>query len=196
VREPPAASVCSAARLFRVLSSRQPRWPVDFRPPGLERFRLEARGLSAHEADDLFDDFDNYERDKRLALTSPELVAVALLANGQRAFRSAEEVGELPSAVLDPLAAAVHRALAICSPLYGRSTRAAWDAVLRAGAAQTAVTSALGGCVGEAGSERPDLYFGMPLCELTDGQWMAYRAARAHVDSLRPKAAPPVPRKR
>jgi hypothetical protein len=188
VREPPKASVCSAARLFRILSSRQPRWPIDFKPPGLEHFRLEARGLSAHEADDIFDELERHERDKGVALVSLELVAVALLADGERAFRSTDEVGALPSSVVDPLAASVHRALAICSPLWGRARWAAWGPVLRAGAVQSdAIAGALGGCVGEAGADRPDRYFGVPICELTDGQWMAYRVARQHVDSLRPK---------
>lgn len=203
MHEPPKADVCSPARLFRVLASAQPRWPVDYRPPGLERFRLEARGLSACEAAHLFDELDRLHTDKRAVIETLDLIALALLADGRQAFASGEEVGALPSYVVNALAMALRDALRVCSPLYRSTDDSAWDRVLREGAAKGAnamVSLALGNCIDEGFSRftpRPDRFFGVPTIAVTDGQWMAFRAARWFVDSITTKAKPPpMPRRK
>lgn len=201
MHEPPAASVCPPARLFRILTSGQPRWPLSYQPPGLERFALEARGLSSCESARHFDEMDRLTREKRAVVSTLDLIAMALLADGRQAFTSADQVGALPSRVVDSLGLAVLRALAVCSPLYRATNDAAWERVLRAGAAENwRVALALGGCVDEGPTrlaERPDRYWGRPLIEITDGQWMAYRASRWFLRQLTEKAsAPPIPRPR
>lgn len=194
MHEPPNAATCTPARLFRVLTSGQPRWPLSYRPPGLERFALEARGLSACEAADLFDELDRLERDKRAALLTLDLIALTLLADGRRAFSSPDEVAGLPSHVVTSLGLAVFDALRVCGPLYRSTNDAAWERVLRQGAKENPWTaSVIGACVDDGPSliiGRPDRYWGKPVIEITDGQWMAFRASRWFIESITPKPQP------
>ena len=102
------------------------------------------------------------------------------------AFASPDEVGSLDDHEIRELAGAVDWALSRIGPTYARSDTAAWKDVLRRGARNNlAEAYSLGGCVDISMGPtsrytiaRPDRYFGVPLVELTDGHWMAYRAAR------------------
>lgn len=130
-----------------------------------------------------------------------EVLVLSLWAGDAPAFGSVEEAGALLTGDADALCAEVFDALAVVSPTYARSDVSAWERVLHTGAADpTNVFEALllGGCIehGWGGlTPRPDLYFGCPLAALTDGQLMAYRAARAVVSDLTSSAgkgaAPP-----
>ncbi len=199
MHEPPAASVCSPAHLYRVLTSGQPRWPLTYQPPGLERFKLEARGLSSCEAGHVFDELDRLEKGVRATAQMLDLVALTLLADGRPAFTSSEQVGGLPTHIVEALGRAVYEALSVCAPLYRSTNDVAWERVLREGArANWRIALALGGSIDEGATrwiDRPDRFWGRPLIEITDGQWMAYRASRWFVDQLpKPQPLPPMRR--
>jgi len=79
--------------------------------------------------------------------------------------------------------------IGVVSPTYNRSDSAAWGERLRAGASHDsnmAETLLLGQAFDwTGGGEQPDRYFGAPLADLTDGQLMAYRAARDVIGMMR-----------
>lgn len=131
------------------------------------------------------------DRERGNAVLPMELIALSLLANGRQAFASADDVADLPDHVVLELGNALHGALRIVSPLYGRANSDAWGAVLRAGAAASqSIAIPLGGSRDDGPhrtAPRPDRYFGKPLIALTDGQWMAYRAAASYLDDITPK---------
>lgn len=177
-----------------MLASPVPSWPVRFRAPGFERFRFEARGLSSLAVDAVTDALADTSESARGARIALDLAVLSLHVDGVPAFANAEALGSLPVTLANALVNATHDALEVCSPLYGRSDGGAWHRVLTDGArAAMDVVSALGGCVDdgpERTTERPDRYFGVPLCALTDGQWMAYRAAREVLEGLRARSRP------
>ena len=115
-----------------------------------------------------------------------EMVALSLWVDGERAFPGA--VGLMSA--LDALDArlvvsAVVGVLARISPLYRATDSTAWLNVLQRGADHNdnrTQAHALACCVDgdiRHGPPRPWLYWGCAARELTDGQWMAFRAARA-----------------
>jgi hypothetical protein len=116
--------------------------------------------------------------------------AIALLANGRPAFRSAAEILCLPAPEVDALVSAVGTALARVSPCKGLSNANAWQRVLLDGATHPLnllACHALGGSfdvIGKFVMDRPDRFFGVPLHALVDAHWFAYHAAKAHVLSL------------
>lgn len=128
-----------------------------------------------------------------------EVLAAALWTPEGRAFASPDAAGGLLADEADALADACFAALAICSPTYQRSAVAQWEAVLAEGArdpANLADAVALGACVEHGWASttpRPDLWWGCAIGGLTDGQMMAFRAARAVLRSLQSSstAAPP-----
>lgn len=185
------------ARLFRLLLRRpRPEISIAYRIRGVEHIPLRVRALSGVEEAIVGDAGDGWG-DAAGSVVAGQLVAMALLTPGGPAFASAEDVGALDMSEAMRLAVAVRAALDIISPSYSRHDVAAWDAALKTGAKDArnmAAAVALGGCVDYAlgfstgrVTERPDRYFGMPLAEMTDGQWMAYRAARAVVQEMQDK---------
>jgi hypothetical protein len=183
-----------AERLFRLLlGAPRPALPISHRVRGLEDVPLEVRALRPLQEAALYDAVTalEHEESRPRALVA-EVVAASLWTPDGPAFDSGEGVGVLYDGEADLLAAAVLTALDIVSPSYRTAEVKAWDAVLAEGArapANISMALALGGCVevGWRATPRPDLYFGLALRELTDGQWMAYRAARAFVQTLEKK---------
>lgn len=168
------------AELFLLLLRRpRPWWPTDVVPDGrvvaltaTERACIEAAAT-------------------RLPPGAPALyrarheVALCLHDATGPVFASADEAGDLTPPALARLVEAVNGGLAVCCPEYGYCPALVWHMRLLEGArAMPMLATALGGCVDEGYRryhERPDRWFGVPQAELTDGQWMAYRAARAYL---------------
>jgi len=127
------------------------------------------------------------------------VLAASLHTPDGLAFPDPADAGYLQADEADALTDACFAALAICSPTYQRSALPAWEAALRDGArdpSNVLDALSLGACVehGFAGTTpRPDLWFGCAIGALTDGQLMAYRAARDVLRSLAgaSTAAPP-----
>jgi hypothetical protein len=112
-----------------------------------------------------------------------ELIVRSLYAGSYPAFESVDQIGDLIGDEMETLMAEVQPALRVISPTYGRADWRAWDAALKLGArhgSNSAEAILLGACYSEY-AERPDWYFGGCLADLTDGQMMAYRAARSIV---------------
>lgn len=185
------------ARLFRLLLRRpRPEIPIAHRIRGAEDVPLRVRALaSADEA--AVDEAAEGWGDAGPSRAADEFVYRALLTQDGPAFASPDEVGALDSTDALSLARAVRAALDVISPSYARSDVEAWMRVLKQGARAAgnwADAIALGGCVDWAFGygvgrlvERPDRYFGCPLADMTDGQWMAYRAAREAVQDMQRK---------
>jgi hypothetical protein len=115
------------------------------------------------------------------------VVSRALRADGCEL--SVEELNNLDDTSFDELAEHVVNALRVVSPTYGRCDWQAWETRLKIGAdhpRNISDTVLLGASVSEYG-ERPDLFFGLPLADLTDGHLFAYRAAKRVVEKLRDK---------
>lgn len=197
---PPAPALCSPARLWRLLAAvgvGRPWWPLSLRVAAAPQTPLHVIALRGVEVEALLDDAGplatRYER-FRLAV-----VAAALCTPEGHAFAFPADAGALDAREADALADACFAALAVCSPTYQRSDVGRWEAVLQEGARDPAnlhAAVALGACAehGFAGTTpRPDLWFGCAIGTLTDGQMMAYRAARAVMKDLQTAAAPPGP---
>lgn len=171
----------SPPRLFRLLASRaRAEQPIAFRFAGVEHAPLVVRAPLASE---LASALDAAPPDAFAAA----LVAVSLYDGNERVFASAADVLELPDVELPALTHDVVSALARVAPFYGRCDEEAWHRALVAGARHRSNATAFRALAGSVDLvlgakrpifiERPDRYFGVPLADLTDGQWMAFRAA-------------------
>lgn len=167
---PPAEADMPAADLFRLLLETPRPWVASDDVPGgrvfairaLEHHRLRSEVRRAPKAT------------QGLALWRREVAAATDL--------TFEETGRLQPRRLASIHQAVRKAWLICDPRYdGAHDINAWKSRLDQGAAALpGVVASLGNCMavmGKHGVERPDWWFGIGLRELTDGQWMAYRAA-------------------
>jgi hypothetical protein len=184
-----------AARLFRLLLARPYAVaPLTYRIRGAEAIPLRVRALRS--ADELaISDASVGAPAIAGSCAASELVLRALLAPGGPAFASVETVDAMGTDEVMRLASAVRAALNVISPTYVLADSALWMARLKEGArANWSEALSLGGCsdvaygfgVGRA-TERPDRYFGIPLADMTDGQWMVYRAARAVFEEAQKK---------
>jgi hypothetical protein len=189
---PPLAGV-SSARLFRLLLQR-PRAtaPIDYRIRGAEDVPLRVRALSSIDEAEIGD--SDGPSDQRMARAATEIIHRSLLTPQGLAFASPDEVGALMSTEAAELARACRLALDTISPTYTRHDVEALNRKLIEGGKADGnwpTALALGGCVDVSygygiarTSERPDRYFGVPLAELTDGQWMVFRASRKILEEL------------
>jgi hypothetical protein len=179
VLEPPKN--IEPGRLFRLLLRRPRPWlALNYRIRGLERFALTVRALKSIE----------YAEALEEGPLGP-LVACLRLASGEPAFGGVADLAGLRFDEAERLQGAANEALATVSPLYGYANPRSWNVALMKGAAENAHEAfALGssydtsygwGVVRTA--PRPDRYFGCPLADLTDGQWLAYWGAREHLDT-------------
>ena len=183
------------ARLYRLLTARpRPTWPLAFRFGFAPDTRLWVRALRGAEEEAAVDAAEGIQDPhQRLARIRSELVAITVWTPDGPAFGSADDVGGLLQHEADQLGQQVLAGLATVSPTYGRSAWRAWAKALEQGAEHPSnIADAMlrGQCAdqGAGGSTpRPDLYFGAPLADLTDGQIMAYRAAREVVAKSRKK---------
>jgi hypothetical protein len=167
--------------------------PLAFRFPFAPALALSVRGLTALEDAEVVDvDAAHGGEEIRRSEVTRGLMVVCLLANGRPAFGSPEEVDELTEDETDALLAAVAPAFNTVSPLRRRIDLDAWQEVLRRGAqhplnisAAATVAAATRTVIGFSGVVResaPERYFGLPLADLTDGQILAYSAAKAVFD--------------
>jgi hypothetical protein len=184
------------ARLFRLLLRRPHPWiEIPGRLRGAEETPLAVRALASLEWGEARDAAEGHaDADARIGRLQSELVARALvLTDGTPVFAHAAQVAELLDAPeVAELGGDVLRALAVVGPTYAGSDAAAWASALAKGARDASNLHAafvLGRCVDvslgsglRAVVSRPDRFFGCPLAELTDGQWMAFRAARRVVE--------------
>lgn len=176
-------------RLWRTLIQRQrASWPLRFRVRGAESLSLSVvalRGLEAAEAlDVLGEDPSRVASDKMGGL-----IAACVAVHGKPAFRSSADVGMLDETEVRTLGVEVYETLARISPVMHVIDLPAWQRALKDGAMHVGnmLTSVrVAACVDIVGGfqkvvrvARPDRWFGMPIADLTDGQLLAYDAARA-----------------
>jgi hypothetical protein len=123
------------------------------------------------------------------------LLLYSVMSGESQVFQTMADVGELHDDDAQSLDAEASKALAIVGPTYDRVDWMKWNDRLiqgadKGGALQAGlgicVDFALGFGVGRA-IERPDRYWGCPIADLTDGHWMAYRAAREVYERNRPR---------
>lgn len=164
--------------------------PLRYRVRGAESFALRVVALRGDEAADALAMGDDIEAgDVRASSILCGLAAACVYVGEAPAFGSASDVRRLSSGEVSELCAEVHQALGRCSPLYALSDARKWHAVLalgaghdsnRANAARVASSiDVVGGFQKAYRHQRPDRWFGLATCELTDGQLMAYDAARS-----------------
>lgn len=124
-----------------------------------------------------------------------ELVALCITSRGARVFTSAEQVAWLEADEARALVAAMSDALHIVAPQPGDADA---KIALERGAAHTSnlplallmaeTRMPVAGFTEPVFHDRPDLYFGRPVADLTMGQMMAYRAACQAIERLKPKS--------
>ncbi len=175
-------------RLFRVLLGRpRPVWPISLRFDYAPELALSVRALTATEDEGARDLDLELPEDVRRAQWVTRTVAASLLVDGAPAFSSPEEVEGFSDAEIVAMASSVLDALAVVSPSYSRSDTVAWASYLQRGATHPTNTSlfmAIGAGAFEQGIRGSWFrfawtdFFGMPAIDLTDGQRMAYEAAR------------------
>jgi hypothetical protein len=173
--------------LFRLLTSRpRPVWPLDYRIRAAPDVALFVCGLTGREdASAWADNYDEPEALRR-GITMGKLVAVALCDSGATRMLDYGHTGQLDPVELATLAIHVTKALNIVSPTMWRCDISAWRERLRAGAqhftnvADMMAMAESGEPTAEMGIRQwsPDRYYGIPICELTDGQILAYDAAQ------------------
>lgn len=180
-------------RLFRLLLRRpRPVLPLAFRLPFAPTLALSVRGLTALEDAEVVDVDAALTEEVRRSEVTRGLMVACLLADGRPAFGSPDEVDALTEDENDALLAAIAPAFNTVSPLRRRIDLDAWQDRLRKGAqhpaninAAATVAAAVHTVVGWSGVVResaPERYFGLPLADLTDGQLLAYSAAKAVFD--------------
>ena len=140
------------------------------------------------------DDAQCVEETRRADRVRSSYVALSLTdLLGRRIFSSPDGLDDLDDTEARVLVGEVWRALGRIGPVLGHVDVAAWHTALCEGARAprngTAVF-ALGQCYDASYSrpvDRPDRYWGVPLCQLTGGHWLAYKAARALYEERQPK---------
>lgn len=179
----------TASLLFRLLiRAPRARLPVALHLAGASRGAFFVSALSPQDEADAYDVADEADESRRQSVIESEFIARSLYYDGERAFECAADMDstldEGEAAQVLPVVAA---ALNTISPSYRTADTPLWKAALRKGCEdyrnfQRAATMAK--CVdGDllSGAPRPDRYFGVPMHEVTDGQWLAWHAARGEL---------------
>lgn len=145
--------------------------------------------MSSHEIYSLIDG----AKDKAVGI-----VCATLLADGERAFSCPEEIFKLHKEEVDAIYSEVSVALSEISPLYASIDHVEWMKVLKEGAlhqTNVSTTWSMSECVdivavGDSTIKlsRPERYYGIPPVELSDGQRLAFSAAREAIDELAKKS--------
>lgn len=172
MRGNPPDGIEPAALFRRLCQAPRAQIEIDFRFNFIDDLQLYVRALTALEFADA------------LNAGPSALIAASLFTADGPAFSCAQEADLLTELEEAEALTAVLDGLGECSPMYSTCDTLNWSSVLKKGAdhgSNVSLTHSLGGCV-DAGFERyverPDRFFGVPLMCITDGQWMAYRAAR------------------
>lgn len=173
--------------LFKGLLRRpRPRKALRFRIRGAEGVQLYARALKSIEKSEAMDLEPDTEVERvGLSLITAELVSMSVWTLRGRAFHTAEQVLQLDGPEISALANEVLDAHHYISPTFRYSDIVAWGTVLKVGAKHPSnlfEAMAMYKSCDRVGMEgivlaRPDHYFGLPMCELTDGQMMAFSSA-------------------
>jgi hypothetical protein len=153
---------------------------------------LAVQGLTALEDAEVVDLDPNLPPEIRKSEIARRVIAAVLLADGARAFASADDVGALTEPEVHALGAAVFQATSVVCPMRRAVHEDAWHDRLVLGAkhpvnrsttrAISLSTETLVAPARFVSLSAPDRYFGIPLAALTDGQLMAYEAAKAVFD--------------
>jgi hypothetical protein len=177
-----------APRLFRELVRRpRPVWPLSLRIPCAPHVRLSARALTAWEDEEARDVEPDLPAEVRLNAIVQRLLVASLLADDRPAFASLDDLGSFDEFEVRAMGAALFDAFAVVMPSYRRIDETMWSKRLEEGAKHPSNVStvlAIGASSIEAGKSGPlfmphwDKFFGLPFAEITDGQRMAYAAAR------------------
>lgn len=152
------------------------------------------RGLTALEDATAGDVDPDLPEEARRSEVARRLLAAWVIADGRPAFATPDEVGALTEPEFFALWASARAAANIVSPQYRTAHPDEWAATLEAGARHPS-NRAIGGVIhystevvvglgGSAVIAAPDRYFGVPYADLTDGQIMAYQAAKKVFDKL------------
>jgi hypothetical protein len=189
--KPPAEP---AARLFRSLLALRPTRSITYRLRALPEVPLHVRALGNREAMEAVDiGMGHPIEELRHGRVELELLARCLMLPDGPAFACVEDVEDLDGPEIDTLIAHALPALEAIGPSYARSDTEAWRKVLEEGAAHGANLHdaiVLANCVDhgfDANAYRPERYWGVPPCELLDGHWMAFHAARVVNERLTAK---------
>ena len=178
-------------RLFRLLLRRpRPVLPLVFRFAFAPHVALAVRGLTAYEDAEISDVPPDDPTGR--SLIARRLIAAVLLADGRPAFTDADAVGGLTEHEIAALGDAVVKAAHVVSPMRNKVDLAAWDDALQKGARHPqniGVTMAIAAATEPLVAPQkllrlsaPERYFGAPIADLTDGQLLAYYAAKAAMD--------------
>lgn len=179
-----------ATDVFRALLAPDPVWPISWSFPGADA-RFFVRPLGSYEWVRLHRAIVEAPEERRLDAENELVAAVVLDEQGERVFRSGDDVGALYAPEARGLGEAVSKGLATISPTYVSADVGEWMKYFRAGAlAPENLFDALslGGCcdlsfgLGKGAvhaRHEPEAYYGIPRRRLVDVQWLAYHAARA-----------------
>lgn len=183
--------------LFRLLTTRpRPVWSLDFRIRAAPSVALFVRALTGKEDAAAFTSSWDEPEEIQNGVAARNLVTVALCDAQARPMLDYDHTGQLDERELYQLALAVMGGLNIVSPVFWRCAIDAWRAKLRSGAqhftnvADMMTMAESGEPTYDLGTRqwRPDRYYGAPLCDLTDGQILAYDAAQLAYRDKVPKA--------
>jgi hypothetical protein len=157
--------------LFESLCELRPQAPIDFRFAAAPDVPLYARALTDME----------WARSRRSGGVGA-IVAFALLDDAGPVFSSAADVGLLDAKEHTALCNAVADAHDRIAPTWWRCEMDAWFGQLRIGASQSTLSRALMRAFDVTPMGRvidhPEWFWGVPSCELNEGHWLVYRAAR------------------
>ena len=182
---PPRTERWRPARLFRLLVDRAPRLPIAFRFADAPEAPLVVRGLRGSDVMGAIDSALDSPEDARELAFYPLMLEAALVSPDGRPFADAATYRGVDADELRRAWYAVSDALNIVSPIRATADVNAWNRVLHEGAQQNGgIVGRIGECLdvsvgfgGVVRIPRPDRFFGLPTCELTDGQLMAFAAA-------------------
>lgn len=184
MRGPPEG--VSPARLFRLLLRRPRPWlAIDLSVAG-HSGGFSVQALSVAEVGDVLDAVDDGPAEVRRDIVAAELAARCLRLNGEPCFESADAMGRLlDEDEAELVVAAVGNALGTIGPRFPPCDFERWLHVVKEGASHhenIMRAHMLAGCVDSgwrSETARPERFFGVQTPdELTDGQWLAFRAAR------------------
>jgi len=175
--------------LFRRFVVPKPRLRLDFR---FKSFQHPALWVEALTTTEIVAAIEGCSESEALVNIIPR----SLTAGGEFVFGDVDELLDLPDPEVDALIIGFGKAFREICPISYQSDWHEWLSELKKGAqhhTNERATVLLGQCY-EAATfgnrvrilDRPDRYFGVQMHRLTDGQMMAYRAARAlHEDRMR-----------
>jgi hypothetical protein len=194
MRGAPPADLAPEDLFATLIAAPRPSTPLREPPSWAHGLDLYVRAISAREDAAVRARVAQEPPHARERAIVDSIIIAALWTPTGPALRSPPDLDGLEVQEAADLARAVFEGLDRIAPTYARSDGKTWSLALQAGARhpqnlQTAISLAL--CVDMTawGSAlpRPDRFFGMPIGDMTDGQWMAFRAARTVLEEISKK---------